>query len=540
MALFYLLTIYASIRALSSPRASIWRAIAILSCALGMASKESMVTAPLMVILYDRAFVYGSLKQAVQARGRLYAGLLLTWVLLAALILSGPRAAAGGFSTGVRPWTYLLNQTVMIARYLRLAVWPRSLVAFYGWPLALSLGDVVPYALFIAALLVLTMAWMVRSYRLAFLGVWFFLTLALTSSIVPIATEVGAERRMYLPLMALVVLVVIGGSLLWDLAKRRGFAGALTMSARTASVVGVVVLAIVSTALGAGTVARNREYASGISLARTVLERRPTSIAHHMLGEQLMVEGRHDEAIKELQEAAQGDDSRAHYVLGMELFNQGRPDEAVPHLEAFIRTADIRLVPRWLEPSRAEVISSRLVIGQAFFVQQRWSQAADQFSQIIKVAPTHAEARALLAEALFRQASFGEAIAQYREYLKVRPDDPDALSNLGIALAATEKLDEAISVFRRAVEVAPDNSGAHRNLATALFDARDIAGMALHAQQAVTLNAGDPVAHDLLGRALALQGKFDDARVQFDRSLQIDPTYEQAREDLRQILQLRR
>ena len=51
---------------------------------------------------------------------------------------------------------------------------------------------------------------MSASPRLGFLGVWFFLTLAPTSSILPIATEVGAERRMYLPLMALVALAVVG------------------------------------------------------------------------------------------------------------------------------------------------------------------------------------------------------------------------------------------------------------------------------------------------------------------------------------------
>src|SRR5206468_3019554 len=53
MALFYSLTLYASIRAVQSPRALVWTAGAIVSCAAGMASKESMVTAPLMVVLFD-------------------------------------------------------------------------------------------------------------------------------------------------------------------------------------------------------------------------------------------------------------------------------------------------------------------------------------------------------------------------------------------------------------------------------------------------------------------------------------------------------
>ena len=134
------MTLYAAVRAVGSRRSAAWQALAVLSCGLGMACKESMVSAPLIVALYDRVYVFE--KQRSRARRRIYIGLAATWLVLAALNWSGPRAAVGGLSTGVSAWTYLLNQTVMIARYLRLAIWPRSLVVFYGWPLPLTLGDV--------------------------------------------------------------------------------------------------------------------------------------------------------------------------------------------------------------------------------------------------------------------------------------------------------------------------------------------------------------------------------------------------------------
>ncbi len=53
MALFYLLTLYASSRAWQAARAGGWQPIAVVSCMAGMACKESMVTAPLMVVLYE-------------------------------------------------------------------------------------------------------------------------------------------------------------------------------------------------------------------------------------------------------------------------------------------------------------------------------------------------------------------------------------------------------------------------------------------------------------------------------------------------------
>jgi hypothetical protein len=90
MGMFYLLTLYFSVRG--------WPILAVLSCGLGMASKESMVTAPLLVVAYDRVYRFDSLKQAFRARKRLYLGLAATWLVLAALNWSGPRAAVGGFS----------------------------------------------------------------------------------------------------------------------------------------------------------------------------------------------------------------------------------------------------------------------------------------------------------------------------------------------------------------------------------------------------------------------------------------------------------
>ena len=53
MGLFLLLTMYASLRAWEAPRPGWWQAAAVLACVLGMASKASMVAAPVVVLLYD-------------------------------------------------------------------------------------------------------------------------------------------------------------------------------------------------------------------------------------------------------------------------------------------------------------------------------------------------------------------------------------------------------------------------------------------------------------------------------------------------------
>ena len=67
--LFYLLTVYCFIRAVDSPQCRLWYSLSVAACALGMASKEVMVSAPVMVLLYDRAFLSGSLRPRTASRG---------------------------------------------------------------------------------------------------------------------------------------------------------------------------------------------------------------------------------------------------------------------------------------------------------------------------------------------------------------------------------------------------------------------------------------------------------------------------------------
>jgi tetratricopeptide (TPR) repeat protein len=452
VAAFYLLTIYASTRALGSGRAPWWSAAAVAACALGMACKESMVTAPVAVYLYDRTFAFGSWSGAMRARWRLYAALAATWLLLAALIWSGPRAYSAGFSTDVRPWTYLLNQAVLIPRYLRLAIWPTGLVVAYGPPLPLTLGAVLPSVIFMAALVAATAIALARWPAIGFVGAWVLLTLAPTSSIIPIATEAGAERRMYLPLIALAALFAsVAHAFFKNSLSRRLIPLSADRLATIACITAAAGLAVLSNI-------RVREYASPLGLAETVLARWPTSFGHAIVGTQLAVAGRHDEAINQLRIAAPGY-ALAHYHLGGELFNRGRLDEALPELQAFVR----------LEPWRAEAVPARTMIGRALMAQKRWNEAADELQRVLTMAPRQSDvyttALGLLADTAFGQERFDEAAALYRAFLGVRTRDVGATINLGVALAQSGRPREAADAFKRAIQLDPSNAMARRNLA---------------------------------------------------------------------------
>src|SRR5207248_6016874 len=126
-----------------------------------------------------------------------------------------------------------------------------SLVLNYGTPVPVTFGEVAPFALAIGLLLIATVVALARWPKVGFLGAWFFITLAPTSSVVPIATEVGAERRMYLPLIALVVLGVVGASVFWSHLQRAWSSLVAVGGDRTAVITGTLVFVVVAVPLAA-------------------------------------------------------------------------------------------------------------------------------------------------------------------------------------------------------------------------------------------------------------------------------------------------
>jgi protein O-mannosyl-transferase len=106
MGLFYLLTLYCFVRGADSQRCGWWFTLSVVACLLGMATKEVMVTAPLLVLLYDRTFVTGSFRKAWTRHRRLYLSLAGTWLLLgylmAGLHYRGGRLWPRNYWMGVR------------------------------------------------------------------------------------------------------------------------------------------------------------------------------------------------------------------------------------------------------------------------------------------------------------------------------------------------------------------------------------------------------------------------------------------------------
>jgi tetratricopeptide (TPR) repeat protein len=414
MGLCYLLTLYGLAR-YAGEGGKAWAGLCLAACFLGMAAKEVMVTAPFIVLLYDRAFFAGSFREAWRRRAGLYLGLAASWLVLLFLLvrMGGSRAGTIGFGVAVPWWRYALTQFPAVAHYLRLSVWPYPLVLDYGAAWVRSPGEVLPFVPVVAALVAGTLYALVRFPRAGFLGCWFLVILAPTSSVIPGIRQTIAEHRMYLPLAAVLVALVLAVQrlLAWAWPRRAGPAGfALCMMAAAAA--------------GAATFARNRDYRSSLTIWTDTVRRRPdNAYAHYNLGFALADAGRFPEAVREDRTAVQLDPTLAegHEALGLALAGNGQLDEGVA------------------EDERA-----------------------------LQLQPAYPEGEFNLANALAQKGDLPGAIGHFQRALALRPDFPPACLNLGNALLQSGRTQEAVRQYRAALRLQPGYADAQNNLAVAL------------------------------------------------------------------------
>ena len=376
MGLWYLLTLYCTIRSDASPRLFAWSLAAVLSCALGMFCKPVMVTAPLLVWIYDGIFLSPSFSRALHKRRHLYAALASTWLLAAILVshLPHPERAKAGFAfKGITPLAYLLTQPGAILHYLQLALWPHPLCFDYAWPIARTLQAILWPTLVIVPLVCAT-GWLVlRRHPLGFLGVWFFGILAPTSSLIPIA-DLAAEHRVYLPLAAVVAGAVL--SVVWLL---RYFVR-LPSRQRKAE---ILVFAIVMAVFEVLTIRRNWDYRSAESIWRDTIAKRPANgRAYIGLGNALVHQGQWAEAVTAYTEALRlkPDDDTIHNNLGVARYEQGQLDEALKEYTEALR----------LDPSAADAHNN---LGVVLIQQGKDAEAIAHFVEALRLSPDHVEAK---------------------------------------------------------------------------------------------------------------------------------------------------
>ena len=414
--LFYLLCLYCAVRGASSPRPRWWYSASVVACALGMASKEVMVTAPVIVLLYDRTFLGRSFREALRRRWGLYIALGATWGILGVLLDN--RNNTVGFGMNVTSWEYTMTTPGVILRYLRLSFFPSDLCLDYRWPFAKTIGEIHFDGVVVVVLLLALTAWaLFRRPMWGFVGAWFFIILSPTTSFIPISDALF-EQRMYLSLAGVITAVVIGGYVFYGWVLR-SVGGTGRIGAKVVRAVGVILPIVVVAVLGVRTVYRNEDFHNLEEMWQDVVAKRPNNY-------------------------------RAQFNIGVQFLGKKDYDAAIPRFRNSVR----------LKPSYAEAN-----FNLAFAMQIRGNprdnpQIVKHYYAAIRAKPDYVKAMNDLAWLLAtcpedRLRNGPEAVRLGQQACKVTGyQNPRYLDTLAAGLAESGQFDKAIATVKQVIRLA--------------------------------------------------------------------------------------
>lgn len=428
VALFYMLAVACYLRwRLATPGTStryLWYVGALAATILAMKTKETSFTLPFMLVLAEGVFFRTvSLKQWVPL-----IPFLLTLPIIPLSLSGGVGEAEPGF-TGIDRMSYLFTQFRVLLTYLRLLALPIHQNVDYDYPIHHSFLDPAVFLSFLVLLAlggaaIWLLFWRPR-YRLAAFGVlWFFLTIAVESSIIPIR-DVIFEHRLYLPMVGLL------------------FAGAvLVMGLRDRlRATGIVAVAIITAVFAVAAYDRNRVWNDEITLWSNVVQESPKKArGHNGLGVAYAYAGRLEEAMASYKTAIvlQPDFPKVHSNLGNIYLRLGLTEEAIAEYQTEIR----------FHPDTPEAHSN---LGNAYVRQKRLDEAIREHETAVRLQPDFADLHHNLGVAYQRKGLYDKARREFETTLRLNPGFTRARQ----ALEALERESQSSNSTSQTGEVFP-------------------------------------------------------------------------------------
>jgi tetratricopeptide (TPR) repeat protein len=490
-----------------SERASarvLWQyGLAIVAAVAAMRTKEISFTLPFVVVGFELV-LFGQRRRLLPVTPIAATALLVIWGVgrdhrqIADVLGDATRFAA---ETSLIPRSvYLVTQTRVVVRYLQLLFLPIGQNLDYEFPLSGSVWDVrvllaVSVLIAVWVFVILLFQFARRANRpegtLVFLGTaWFFVTLSVESSIIPIVDVIN-EHRMYLP--AVGGAIVLGTALLsavervWPLGQP-----ALRVAAA---------LLVYAGPLGVATYARNRVWKDEVTLWSDVVSKSPNlPRAHNNLAEALLRIGDSSGAVREAREAIRLSPrfAQAHGLLAEAFFAQGRIADGIPEARESLRLDPTLAIPH-------------VDLGDVYASIGRYGDAVREYQDAIRVDPRLARAHINLGVAYERLMLPDEATREYRETLRLEPGNALAHYFIGNVLYQGNHLDDAIREYREAIRLDPGFANARCDLGHIYFQRGQFAEAVNEHREAIRVAPRLPLAHDNLADDYQAVGLFDEA-----------------------------
>ena len=368
-----------------------------------MATKENTVVLPGLLLLTDYFWNPGFSLEGIRRNWRLYAPMAAGGAVGAVGVfrILG-KADSAGFQT--MPWyQYLFTQFRVFFVYLKLFVFPSGQTIDYDFPISRTILDQGAIAGFLGILALIAAAvYFHRRYPLACFGLLMFvILLAPTSSVIPIKDPI-AERRVYLPMIGLLLILLDG--------IRRLRIG------RTALATSLSAVLVIAAAL---TYQRNIAWSGAIPLWEDTVKKSPAK-------------------------------ARAHFQLAHAYFSANRCQEAEEHYQtvAKLEKPDYRLLIDWALAddclNKSEEALQKLRQAAAL---EKTAHVYSQIGMVYAKSGRNAEAFQALTEAqnidpnfdmtyvyrglLFERAgNLKAAEPEYRRALSINPENGPAIEGL--------------------------------------------------------------------------------------------------------------
>lgn len=453
---------------------------------LALFSKETAMTFPVLVTVYEHFYRSDRLATSRMLKVSRYG-----WFWVIQIVYLAVRAASIGrlvpakLHTDITLPEMVFSALALIGQYAEKLIWPWPLVAFGVFKKSESLADpnvllgVVVVAVAATAFVLL---WnRARIYTFALF--WIFLTIAPALNARWLAATVFGERYLYLPSVGFCWLVT--GAVLWCWHWRRQ--QAWTHRLRWGLAGGSMILVFLA---GREIIARNRDWKSDHTLVLSMLAVRPDSpYALNDLGQIEWFQGDHAEAERQWQLALsyKPDTAEALANLGFARLEEKRYDEAIPYLQKAIQLKPLFSTPH-------------IHLARVYAAQGKNREAEAEFRSAIEINPMNTEAHKALGKFYLEAGRLREAEEQFQTTVEAAPD-LEAWSSLGMIYEREGASEKAENAWRQVLSLEP-------------FDAK---------------------AHLSLGRIYLSKGQMADARKELQACLLMEPANPEALEALRKV-----
>lgn len=463
-AMFYLLSFTSYIASRLSQRKKVkygLYALAIISATLAMKSKEIAFTLPVAIALYECMFFKDDLARRMLRLLPILLTMLIipiTYIRLDALncgfenILHGDTSYSSTFSRT----EYFFTQFSVLVSYIRLLflpinqsvdhyhpiyrsfLEPRVLISFFSLGAVFLFGVYLYYRSRISD----------NALRFVSFGIfWFFITLSVESSVLPVK-EIMVEYRIYLPSAGFLSACTVLLFLLSDvLCRRYSFINKALMPT----------LVLLITVMAISAYERNAVWATPLNLWKDAAETSPEKLrSQYNLGYIYLSEGQYDNAIKQLNKALRINPrfARAHYALGLALKFQGRYDEAIAHIQESLRL-DVAKPHMYFE------------LGNCYIAMKQYDNAIMNYNKALKMDPSFVSAYINLGYAYKSMNQLDKAIEYYNKAIQIYPRSPDLYYKVGNVYMESNRIVLAIKHYKESIRLRPDRPDVHYNLSVA-------------------------------------------------------------------------